>query len=241
MKNIIMTILLALSLNAGENSASYNISMKMLGEIGNSSLHMDQNGKVYTIKMHLQMDKTLSDVEHSYESYGTIVDGVYRPERFVKYIREGEREETNFYLFDYEKRQIEKYTTIKEHKGMLAGLFSSDEKVTTESFELISDFSENDTLTTFLNAERLLAGREHMKVTSVGFRKDERDISLERFEDEYRVKVVDRDENDDYAITVAVSPDGLVREIMIQEYTMLGTISVAQKKTHIKQSGFLDN
>ena len=224
-----MTILLALSLNAGENSASYNISMKMLGEIGKSSLRMDQNGKVYTIKMHLQMDKTLSDVEHSYESYGTIVDGVYRPERFVKYIREGEREETNFYLFDYEKRQIEKYTTIKEHKGMLAGLFSSDEKVTTESFELISDFSENDTLTTFLNAERLLAGREHMKVTSVGFRKDERDISLERFEDEYRVKVVDRDENDDYAITVAVSPDGLVREIMIQEYTMLGTISVARK------------
>ena len=229
MKTLIMIFLLLLSLRAAENAASYDIYMKMLGEIGKSSLVIDQNGKIYTIKMHLQMDKSLSDVEHSYESYGTIVDGVYRPERFVKYIREGEREETNFYLFDYEKRQIEKYTTIKETKGMLAGLFSSGEKVTTESFELITDFTENDTMTTFLNAERLLDGRKEMKVTSVGFRKGERNISLHRFQDEYRVKVVDKDENDDYSIMVAVSPDGLVREIMIQEYTMLGTISVARK------------
>ena len=229
MKTLIMVFLLVLSLRAGENAASYDISMKMLGEIGKTSLMMDQNGKIYTIKMHLQMDKSLSDVEHSYESYGTIVDGVYRPERFVKYIREGEREETNFYLFDYEKRQIEKYTTIKENKGMLAGLFSSDEKVITKSFELITDFTENDTMTTFLNAERLLDGRQEMIVTSVGFRKGERNISLQRFQDEYRVKVVDKDENDDYSIMVAVSPDGLVREIMIQEYTMLGTISVARE------------
>jgi len=229
MKTLIMIFLLLLSLRAGENAASYDISMKMLGEIGKSSLVIDENGKIYTIKMHLQMDKSLSDVEHSYESYGTIVDGLYRPERFVKYIREGEREETSFYLFDYEKRQIEKYTTIKESKGVLAGLFSSDEKVITESFELITDFTENDTMTTFLNAEHLLNGRKEMLVTSVGFRKDERNISLHRFEDEYRVKVVDKDENDDYSIMVAVSPDGLVREIMIQEYTMLGTISVARE------------
>ncbi len=228
-KTLIMIFILLFSLRAGENSAAYDISMKMLGEIGRSSLVIDQNGKIYTIKMHLQMDKSLSDVEHSYESYGTIVDGLYRPERFVKYIREGEREETNFYLFDYEKHQIEKYTTIKESTGMLAGLFSSDEKVTTESFELITDFTENDTMTTFLNAEHLLDGRKEMRVTSVGFRKDERNISLHRFQDEYRVKVIDKDENDDYSIMVAVSPDGLVREIMIQEYTMLGTISVARK------------
>jgi len=229
MKKIWMILALLLSLSAEDNTAKYDISMKMLGEIGKSTLTMNATNDKYTIKMHLQMDKSLSDVEHSYESYGTIDHGVYKPERFVKYIREGDREETNYYIFDYEKQQIQKYTTIKENRSLFAGLFSSDEKVVTETFELMKVFTPNDTLTTFLNAEQLLAGKDAIPVDSVGFRKDERKISLFREKGEYRVKVVDKDENDDYSITVAISPDGLVNQIMIQEYTMLGTISVARK------------
>ena len=230
MKSILMTIVLVITAFAGDNLAKYDISMKMLGEIGKSTLTISTTEDTYKIKMHLQMDKSLSDVEHSYESYGTIVDGVYKPERFVKYIREGEDEITNYYIFDYEKQQIQKYTTEKRSKSLLGGLFSSDDKVVTESFELLTDFTPNDTMTTFLNAERLLAGRSEMVVTSVGFRKDERNISLHRFKDEYRVKVVDKEENDDYSIMVAVSPDGMVRKILIQEYTMLGTIDVARNQ-----------
>jgi len=229
MNKIWMILALLLSLNAEDNMAKYDISMKMLGEIGKSTLMMNATDDKYTIKMHLQMDKSLSDVEHSYESYGSIEKGIYKPERFVKYIREGDREETNYYIFDYEKHQIQKYTTIKENKPLFVGLFSSDEKVVTETFELMQVFTPNDTLTTFLNAEQLLAGADEIPVDSVGFRKDERKISLLRENGAYRVKVVDKDENDDYSIIVAISPDGLVNQIVIQEYTMLGTISVARK------------
>jgi len=229
MRAIFTALLLFVSLHAGDNSAKYDISMKMLGEIGKSTLTMDVNKDKYTIKMHLQMHKSLSDVEHNYESYGTVVNGVYKPERFVKYIREGDSEETNYYIFDYKKKQIQKYTTIKEKKSLIAGLFSSDEIVKTETYKLITDFSPNDTLTTFLNAEQLLAGRDEMPVTSVGFRKNERKISLYRENGEFRVSIVDKEQNDDYSIIVAVAPDGLVKKIMIKEYTMLGTVNVARK------------
>jgi len=140
-----MTLVLALSVSAQENLAKYDISMKMLGEIGKSTLTMHSSEDQYTIKMHIQMDKSLSDVEHSYESYGTIEDGIYLPEKFVKYIREGDKEVTSYYVFDHEKREIQKYITTKEDKSVLLQLFSSDEKVVTNTFELITDFTANDT------------------------------------------------------------------------------------------------
>ena len=217
-----------LSAAAQENLAKYDISMKMLGEIGKSTLTTHSTEDQYTIKMHIQMDRSLSDVEHSYESYGTIEDGIYLPDKFVKYIREGNKEVTSYYVFDHEKREIQKYTTTKEEKPVLLQLFSSDEKVVTETFELITDFTANDTMTTFLNAETLLNGRSEMPVNSVGFRKDERNISLYRDEGEYRLAIVDKEASDDYSILVSISPDGLVSNIVIREYTILGTIKVAR-------------
>ena len=228
MRSIILLCAMIFSLQATENLAKYDISMKMLGEIGHTTLTMTSKDDHYKIVMHLQMDKSLSDVEHRYESVGTIKDGVYKPEHFSKYIREGDREETNYYIFDYEKHQIQKYTTIKEDKPMLMSLFSSDKKVVTESFELITDFTENDTLSTFLNAKHLLAGRDEMPVTSVGFRKDERNIMLHKTEDAYALSIIDKQASDDYTILVSIAPDGMVKQIFIKEYTMLGTISVAR-------------
>ena len=228
MRSIFITLLLFVTVYSQENLANYGISMKMLGDIGNSSLTIRSTEAEYSIKMHIQMDKSLSDVEHSYESYGKIEDGVYRPEKFVKYIREGDKEVTSYYIFDYEKREVQKYTTTKEKKFLLFTLFSSDETVVTEAFELITDFTANDTLTTFLNAETLLNGRSEMAVNSVGFRKNERNISLYREAGEYRLSIVDKDADDDYSIIVSIAPDGLVSKIMIQEYTVLGTINVAR-------------
>ena len=230
MRAIIILVMFMFSLQAAENLAKYDISMKMLGEIGHTTLTMQSKDEHYQIVMHLQMDKSLSDVEHRYESVGTIVDGVYRPEHFSKYIREDDREETNYYIFDYEQRQIQKYTTVVEDKSILFSLFSSDEKVITESFELIAgaDFTENDTLSTFLNAKELLAGRSEMAVTSVGFRKDERNIMLHKTEEAYALSIVDKEASDDYTIIVSIAPDGMVKQIFIREYTMLGTISVAR-------------
>ena len=228
MRLIFLLCAMVFSLQANENLAKYDISMKMLGEIGHTTLTMTSKDDHYQIIMHLQMDKSLSDVEHRYESVGTIEDGVYKPEHFSKYIREDDREETNYYIFDYEQHQIQKYTTIVEDKPMLLSLFSSDEKVVTESFELITDFTENDTLSTFLNAKQLLAGRDEMPVTSVGFRKDERNIMLHKTEDAYALSIIDKEASDDYTILVSIAPDGMVKQIFIQEYTMLGTISVAR-------------
>jgi len=227
MKTIILSLLLSLSLMAQDHLAKYDISMKMLGEIGKSTLSMHQTKDVYAIKMHIQMDKSLKDEEHSYESYGYIKDGVYIPERFVKYIREGDKEVTSYYLFNHENQQIEKYTTIKENKSIFA-LFSSDEKVVTKSFELLTEFTQNDTLTTFLNAKKLLNGKSQMAVNSVGFRKNDRNISLHHTNGAYKLTIKDKEASDDYAIHVSISPDGLIQNIMIQEYTMLGNISVAR-------------
>jgi len=231
MKTLLITLFFSVILMAQENIAQYGISMKMLGDIGKSTLTMTQKDNKYHMVMHLQMEKSLSDVEHNYESYGTFKDGVYQPERFVKYIREGENETTNYYIFNYDKKQIQKYTTVVEAKSLLTSFFSSasEEKVVTESFELLTEFTPNDTLTTFLNAEALLGGKNKMPVTSVGFRKNERNINLYRDKESFKVVIVDPDEGDDYSITICIAPDGLVSDIVINEYTMLGKISVARK------------
>ncbi len=228
MRSIFMTLLLLLTVHGQENLAKYDISMKMLGDIGNSSLTIHSTEDEYTIKMHIQMDKSLSDVEHRYESYGTVADGVYRPDKFVKYVRKGDKEVTSYYVFDHEQKEIQKYITTKENKSVLFGLFASNEKVVTETFELMIDFTSNDTLTTFLNAETLLNGRSEMAVRSVGFRKNERNISLYKEAGEYRLSIVDKEAADDYSIVVSIAPDGMVSKIMIQEYTVLGTIHVAR-------------
>ena len=227
MKIIILSLLLGLTLMAQDHAAKYGISMKMLGEIGKSTLTMHQSNEVYEIKMHIQMDKSLKDEEHSYESYGHVEDGVYVPERFIKYIREDDKEVTSYYIFDHENKRIEKYTTTKENKSIL-GFFSSDEKVVTKNFELLTEFTQNDTLTTFLNAEKLLNGKSQMAVNSVGFRKNERNISLHHTNGEYKLTIKDKEASDDYAIHVSISQDGLIENIMIQEYTMLGNISVSR-------------
>lgn len=230
MKLIILSVLIGLSVSAQENLAKYDISMKMLGEIGKSTLTMHSTKDQYEMKMHLQMDKALSDVEHRYESYGTIVEGVYRPDTYLKYIREDDKEVTSYYVFDHDKKEIQKYTKTVEEKPALLKLFVSkeEEKVVTESFTLLTDYSANDTLTTFLNAERLLKGKNEMAVHSIGFRKDERNISFCRYEDAYRLSVVDKEAHDDYSIVVSIAPDGMVSNIVISEYTILGTISVAR-------------
>ena len=228
MKLFLIPFLFFAMLKADENLANYDISMKMLGEIGVSTLSIVNTDKEYMIKMHLQMDKSLSDVEHRYESYGSVVDGVYKPDRFSKYIREGDHEEQSYYIFDYDKKEISKYTTITEDKSMILSLFSSDEKVVTETFEKITDFTENDTLSTFLNAEHLLNGQMEMAVTSVGFRKDERKIMLHKTEDAYTLSIVDKEASDDYTILVSIAPDGMVKQIYIEEYTILGVINVAR-------------
>ena len=226
MKKFLLGLLLSLSLHATESSAEYGISMKMLGHIGVSTLTMETSDNKYKIKMHIQMDKSLSDVEHTYESYGSVVDGIYKPERFTKTIREDQNVESSYYIFDYEKREIQKYTVIKEKKSALVAMFASDEMVVTEKFELITDFTENDTMSTFLNAKHLLNGRNEMPVTSVGFRKNARNIMLHKEADKYTLSIIDKEESDDYKILVSIAPDGLIKDIFIHQYTMLGTISV---------------
>jgi len=230
MKSILLLTLFVFSLSATENIAKYDISMKMLGEIGHTTLTLKTTESHYDIVMHLQMDKTLSDVEHRYQSVGVIDHGVYKPEYFVKFIREGDHEETNYYVFDHEKKQIQKYTRIKEDKALLVSIFSSEKQTVTETSELITgdSFAANDTLSTFLNAEKLLNGKTKMKVTSVGFRKNERNIALHKTEDTYELSIVDKEEKDDYKILVSIDPDGLIKEIFIEEYTMLGMISIAR-------------
>jgi len=230
MKSLWISLLLLVSLQAQDNLAQYDISMKMLGEIGTSKLSMHATQDTYEIKMHIQMDESLSDVEHRYESYGSIEGNVYKPTRFVKYIREGADEEVIYYIFDYDKREIQKYTTTTKTSSALASLFGSEDKVVTKSYAVLTDFRPNDTLTTFLNAEQLLAGRDTMAIESVGFRKSERNITLYKKDGAYRVSIVDKEASDDYSIVVSIAPDGLISEIAIKEYTILGTISVARSE-----------
>lgn len=228
MKTFLLSVVLAWSLNASQQSMKYDIAMKVLGHIGISQINLVTDEDNYHIYMNVQMDKSLSDVEHRYESIGQVVKGVYVPDYFIKYIRKGENEVTYYYLFDHDKQLIHKYTTTVEIPSVMASLFSlsDDEKEVSNHYELLVNFSPNDTLTTFLNAKTLLGLQDEMHVNSVGFRSDKRSIMLTRHQNEYQVSI--DDEKNDFYIMISVATDGLVKNISIQEYSMLGNINVTR-------------
>ncbi len=226
MKTILLSIIISAQIFASDFSATYDITMKMLGNIGQSTLVFDTDKKSYDIKMHIQMDKELSDTEHSYESHGIVADGEYLPEYYIKYVRKDDKEEISYYVFEHDAKIIHKYvTTIEDESALLSMFSSSNEKEITNVYEKLEDYSANDTLTTFLNAKALLGDKDEMKVESVGFRKDERIITLKKYEKEFRLSIEDK-EDDDFFIMVSIAPDGLVKDLMIKEYTMLGNVSV---------------
>ena len=226
MKKVILMLLIGAQIFASDTRATYDITMKMLGNIGQSTLVFDTDNKSYDIKMHIQMDKELSDIEHSYESHGIVRNGEYLPEYYIKYIRKDDKEEISYYVFDHDAKIIHKYITTIEDKSTLLSMFSSsNEREVTNVYEKLDDYSANDTLTTFLNAKALLGDKDEMKVDSVGFRKDERIITLKKYEKEFRLSIEDK-EDDDFFIMVSIAPDGLVKDLMIKEYTMLGNVSV---------------
>jgi len=226
MKTILLSLLTASQIYAADCSAKYDITMKMLGNIGQSTLIFNTIENRYEIKMHIQMDKELSDTEHSYESYGSLVENVYVPDYYIKYVREDDKEVISYYVFEHKSDLIHKYVTTIEEPVALFSLFtdSSDKEVINE-YTLLEDFSPNDTLTTFLNAKTLLGEKDEMKVESVGFRKDERIITLKKFENEFRLSIEDK-KDDDFFIMISIAPDGLVKDLMIREYTVLGNVSV---------------
>lgn len=228
MKGIILSAILLLSIESTASDAQYDITMKMLGNIGVSHIDLEHNAQNYRITMHVQMDQSLSDVEHHYESYGELINAVYTPEYFIKYVRHNKHEVITYYVFEHDKKLIHKYTTIQDEPSGFTSLFSRNtKKEITNTYELLVNYSPNDTLTTFLNAKTLLGNSDKMHVNSVGFRKDERSIMLYKYAQEYQVAITDK-EDDDFYITVTVAKDGLVKDILIKEYTILGSISVTR-------------
>ena len=104
-KHILILLLLVVSMSAQSIRAGYDVSFGIIGEIGKaeiSYIHDEENYLIFVHAWTTGMSAILSqNREESYISQGKIIDGILRPDVFVKHRKNNSSVRDSVYLFDY--------------------------------------------------------------------------------------------------------------------------------------------
>ena len=108
-KHILILLLLITSMSAQSIKAGYDVSFGIIGEIGKAEITYTHDGDSYLIFVHAWttgMTAVLSQHrEESYISQGRIIDGILRPDAFVKHRKNDRSTRDSVHLFDYSDRK----------------------------------------------------------------------------------------------------------------------------------------
>jgi hypothetical protein len=111
MKNILVSLFLLLSpLFSQSIKATYDVSFGVFGEIGQAEIIYLKNNDEYLISVHawttgLSATLTQNREEH-YFSQGRIINGVLRPDIFVKFRKSNHVTKISLFNFNHKKKKI---------------------------------------------------------------------------------------------------------------------------------------
>jgi hypothetical protein len=145
----------------------YDITFSLFGKIGVANINMEcENGRY-----HLHADARLTGfaasvgqhMKETHDSYGTIAEGVFIPEHYVKVRLTDNRRDETIYAFDAERREITK-RRLRE-RGVLRSHFdiatmSPVQETVIEksaSTEVLPYYAQNDLLSLLFNVRHLMA------------------------------------------------------------------------------------
>lgn len=209
----------ALSAEKVENR--YDVTFSLFGKIGEANINMECDKGRY----HLHADGRLTglaasvgkNLKESHDSYGTIVDGLFVPERYVRVrIKEGRRDET-VYTFDSERREITKRrvrerAVLRSHFDIATmSAVQETEIETSDTTELLPYYAKNDLLSLLFNVRRLIVsmpeGSQRISYTA-GTNNEKGEVLIGNPGDRKRARLKElMPNNEDRLVTVLINQD----------------------------------
>ncbi len=198
-KYILILLLFVTSMSAQSIKAGYDVSFGIIGEIGKAEISYIHDEESYLIYVHAWttgMSAILSqNREESYISQGRIIDGILRPDTFVKHRKNDRLVRDSVYLFDYSVKKV--YADHTQTRNVQSTRFDvhtmKNTKVETEAFSLDSEvfrfFTDNDLLSLFFNTQKILPTLkygESKKLAAIGSKSPNCEIDIEVPDEELR-------------------------------------------------------
>jgi hypothetical protein len=191
-KYIGIFLVLLLPLSAQTIKAGYDVSFGIIGEIGKAEITYEHDEESYIIYVHAWttgMPAILTqNREEDYISQGRIIDGVLRPDVFVKHRKNDRYTKSNVHIFDYDNKKVLSYYA-KEQK--ISGThFDAAQmkniKVETTEYENSEDvfrfFTDNDLLSLFFNTQKIfptLKDGDSKQFAAIGSKSPNCEINIE--------------------------------------------------------------
>jgi hypothetical protein len=165
-KYLLIFLFLIISVSAQSIKAGYDVSFGIIGEIGKAEITYIHDENSYLVFVHAWttgMSAVLSqNREESYISQGRIINGILRPDAFVKHRKNDRSVRDSVFLFDYVSEKV--YADYTKVRNVQSTSFDIDTmkntKVETEEFsqnsEIFRFFTDNDLLSLFFNTQKIL-------------------------------------------------------------------------------------
>lgn len=253
-KHILILLLLVISMSAQSIKAGYDVSFGIIGEIGKAEISYIHDDKSYLIFVHAWttgMSAILSqNREESYISQGKIIDGILRPDVFVKHRKNNSSVRDNVYLFDYSAQKV--YADHTKMHNVQSTRFDvhtmKNTKVETETFsqgsEVFRFFTDNDLLSLFFNTQKILPTLkygESKKLAAIGSKSPNCEIDIEvpdeELRDELQLIMADTSGNlitiilhqdifqsERGELHVNFDNDGFAKDVVLKDVIMFGDI-----------------
>lgn len=211
----------AYAANAETISADYDVSFSVFGKIGEARVFKEEEAQRYHIHVEGGLTGLAADIGRNrreiHNSYGTVVDGTYLPDRYVKIRTSDNREETTVYTFDHAGRTITKRRTkirrYMESRFDVPTMSFVDTPAVSEnvSEELLPYYARDDLLSLFFNVRGYLAdiprGKDEVRY-SAGAGNDEGKIRITNPAGEKRRELASlMPDNEDRLVTVVIDQD----------------------------------
>ncbi len=255
MKKCIGLILaLLLPLSAQSIKAGYDVSFGLVGEIGKAEITYSHDGDSYIVYVHAWTTGVpaflTQNREEDYISQGRIIDGVLRPDVFVKHRKNDHYTKSNVHVFDYENQKIMAHYAKEQkvHGTHFDTQKMKSVKIETTEFEHSEDifrfFTENDLLSLFFNTQKIfpsLKEGESRQLAAIGSKSPNCEIDIEVPDQEQREELnAIMGDIDGQLITIVLHQnifqsergelhvnfdhDGFAKDVLLKDVIMFGDI-----------------
>jgi len=200
MKLLIIFLLLLSSLFAESVSSRYNVNVSLFGSVGYIDVILEEKKDTYKMTMIANTTGTAATLTanrlETYTSEGKIIDGVYRPNSFIKIKKTNHKKRVQTYHFNHSKKEI----TLIEEKEKLVNesnfdpisfkIVSKDVLKKSKNKSKLDIYHENDVLSAFMNTKKSFNKKSNYKLEAVGAHNDKKDVSLHLLNDKQKSKIL---------------------------------------------------
>jgi hypothetical protein len=258
MKTLFFLLIFSVIVNAKVIEAKYRVSFGMIGTIGEAKTILMTDGDQYKIVVDAEATGTARFLSNGrkehYESEGSIVNGLFLPERYLVEKYSGNKHRKKVYHFDHEQKSITQQTStlnksdFKQIEHMIELPFYAENKWKVDSPHTLDYYAKNDLLSLYFNTNYLLQGEgSQWDMKTVGAKSDNKTVTIRRENDQKVRDFLKTDvsriievivhqkifASEDGRLLIAMDDDGVTTKAILKDVLFFGDIrgELVEKKT----------